>query len=122
MNSYLSKDYLDSFYSKPVDEHYFKQRNRNNQINNSNNKKSKRKGHQKVTYDSTSAEEDCNDRPASQFTKSIFNNNLFETKKQKLKIKDVLTHAWRENLLFEKNKIFSKILRIKFNDSFYTHN
>ena len=123
MNSYLSKDYLDSFYSKAVDEHYDKQKTRcfEKSINNLE-KKMKKTNFNLFYYDSTSAEEDSSEAKIDFATKSIFNKNLFEKKRKILKIGDVLTYGWRENVIIQKSKILTKILKKTLNNSFFSHN
>ena len=114
MNSYFSKDYLDTFYSKPIDEHYEQLKPNSSQLKNKSEKKSFRLAANGYTSDSTSAEEDSlKKRNKKKPTRSIFNCNLFEKSQKTLKIKEALANGWRENLVSEKKELLVKILRGK---------
>jgi hypothetical protein len=114
MNSYFSKDYLDTFYSKPIDEHYELLKPNSSLLKNKLEKKSLRLTATGYTSDSTSAEEDSlKKRNKKKPTRSIFNCNLFEKSQKTLKIKEALANGWRENLVSEKKELLVKILRGK---------
>ena len=108
MNSFLSKDYLDSFYSKALDEQYVALR-LNLSPEKRNCEKPIRRFQQDSASDSTSAEEDC----LKEDSYSIFGCNLFEKSLKTLKIKDALASGWLENLLTEKKKLLVRILRTR---------
>jgi hypothetical protein len=123
MNPYFSKDYLDTFYSKPIDEHYERLKFNSCQGRNKTEKKTFRIAAADYTSDSTSAEEDClKVKNRKKLSRSIFNCNLFEKTQKTLKIKEALANGWRENLVSEKKQILVKILKGKGKSAFFLHN
>ena len=108
MNSYLSKDYLDWFYSNALDEPYEVLR-RDLSPSKRNSRKTMRRPQHESYSDSTSAEEDSQKEEKC----SIFNCNMFEKSQKTLKIKDALVFGWRENVLAEKKKLLVKLVRSK---------